>query len=158
MDYHVTYSTKISRDRHEVLQRLSDDHQQGLVMCHRLQSYLDRYHGNQRVVAAIAKAIIGFYERELKPHFALEEDYVFPLIEKTTGTPVLEKLCSHHQTLRAVVEELRNNETSTSSDRIRAFVSLLEEHIRIEEAVFSCCFKERSSRKVNLETLKGELS
>jgi quercetin dioxygenase-like cupin family protein len=116
--------------RHPALVPLSHDHQHGLAWAKRLQR-------------EDTDGFIEFFERELVPHFRLEEEVVFPLlVEAGVEPPELTRALLDHQRIRAA---------ATRSDA--ALGDLLEAHIRLEERVLF----ETIQRTVPEERLAGLL-
>jgi hypothetical protein len=94
------------------LHSLSTDHHHALVLARRCaRGELD---------AAAARAA---YERELAPHFAIEERLLLPALEAAGERAAADRTRAEHATLRAHLD----------AGRLADFASLLEAHVRFEE-------------------------
>lgn len=69
------------------------------------------------------------YDLELKNHFELEEELLFPA---HTG-PLADRLIAEHRQLEAFVAQLRETPARETLD---SFLELLRSHIRLEENEF----------------------
>ncbi len=127
--------------RHEELIPLSHGHHHGLVMSLRVRRELARAASDAETLGQLARALISFFESDLVPHFAAEEEGLFPIMEENLGRlELLEELRKEHERFRAWIEELRN---SASAETLRAFGVLLHDHIRKEERILFPIFEAR---------------
>jgi hypothetical protein len=112
--------------RIEQLADLSRDHHQGLVIARKARRAATE---GEFAVARSWTRISRRFEAELEPHFALEEEYLLPVLESGGMEQWAERVCSEHARLRALM--------GASADRTAAnlleFGELLECHIRFEE-------------------------
>lgn len=108
--------------RHDALVQLSRDHHFGLLLCWKLKEGLKRDVSPER----ISRYIQLFYEKNLKPHFAEEEETLFPLLGN--HHPLIEEAISQHRTFEKMIGEGFDN-----PEKIQTFRDLLELHIRKEE-------------------------
>lgn len=131
----------MAKKRHESLIPLSHQHHHGLVMSRRLQQELPQQRQDQPAVARLAQAVVEFFDRDLVPHFAAEEEALFPRMEQYGGAlTIITELLQEHRRIRSLVECLRQSEPGTHAETLRAFGDLLREHIRKEERVlFPLC-------------------
>lgn len=109
---------------------LSQQHHNGLALCVLTERalYADRSEATVRRLAAKA---IDRYEIELTNHFAIEEQLLFPLIERELGrTRILDDLIADHRALESMISEMRGAPTAELLER---FCDLLRRHIRREE-------------------------
>jgi len=109
---------------------LSQQHHNGLALCVLTERALqaDRSDANIRRLAAKA---IDRYEIELTNHFAIEEQVLFPLIERQLGPmPILAELIADHRGLERMIGEMR---TAPTAELLERFCDLLRRHIRREE-------------------------
>jgi hemerythrin-like domain-containing protein len=106
---------------------LSHQHHNGLALCVLTERSLNQ-DSTPENVARLAGRIIDRYEVELKNHFWVEEEILFPACR----SELTEELTGQHREFEAMVEELRTN---PSDDLIRRFLDLLRRHIRREEEV-----------------------
>ncbi|PYT29899.1 MAG: hypothetical protein DMG58_15365 [Acidobacteria bacterium] len=109
---------------------LSQQHHNGLALC----VLTERDLGGDRSAAAIsrlARRVIDRYEIELTNHFGIEEQLLFPLIERELGgMAMIDELIADHRALEKLVDQLR---VAPSADLLVSFCELLRGHIRREE-------------------------
>lgn len=108
--------------RHEALVQLSRDHHFGLLLCWKLKEGLKREISPERM----SKYIQLFYTENLKPHFAEEEDTLFPILGN--DHPLISEAISQHRTFEKMISE-----GFDSPEKIQTFRDLLDLHIRTEE-------------------------
>jgi hemerythrin-like domain-containing protein len=109
---------------------LSQQHHNGLALCVLTERALqaDR---SEPTVRQLATKAIDRYEIELVNHFAIEEQVLFPLIERELGEmPILAELIADHRRLERMIGEMR---TVPSAELLARFCDLLRRHIRREE-------------------------
>ncbi|MBL8232601.1 MAG: hemerythrin domain-containing protein [Bryobacterales bacterium] len=105
---------------------LSHQHHNGLALCVLVTRSLDADSSDANIARQAAK-IVDRFEIELVNHFALEEEFLFPLL---TEHPLTPQLIAEHRQMEAAVDGLRSQ---PSREAILAFVELLRTHIRREE-------------------------
>lgn len=110
--------------RIKALQPLSRDHHHGLLLCWKIRTGLKKNVASER----IKKYINWFWKIHLKPHFKLEEQYVFPVLGNKNE--LVKKALSDHRRLKRLFEN-ENDEYK--------YICLIEEeleaHIRFEERI-----------------------
>lgn len=109
---------------------LSQQHHNGLALCVLTERALsaDR---SDAAVRRLAQRAIDRYEIELTNHFAIEEELLFPLVERELGkTPIIAELIADHRALEAMVGRMR---AAPSAELLESFCELLRNHIRREE-------------------------
>jgi hemerythrin-like domain-containing protein len=109
---------------------LSQQHHNGLALCVLTERALasDR---SDAVISRLARRVIDRYEIELTNHFGIEEQLLFPLIERELGgMTMIEDLIADHRALEKLVDQLR---TAPSAELLQSFCDLLRGHIRREE-------------------------
>lgn len=124
--------------RHSTLVPLSHDHHEALLIALRLKkggptSQHDRLwpaDPEQQV-----RSLLLFYERELLPHFKIEEDILFPA---ASSLPELEEtikdLIAQHQRMREKIAHISIIRYEIDLKKELAdFGALLESHVRMEE-------------------------
>jgi len=131
--------------RHESLIPLSHGHHHGLVLSLRLRRALADAAPDADVLRQLARTVVAFFESDLAPHFAAEEEGLFPIMEANLGPlDLIAELRGEHERFRAWIEELRRSTTASPSvETLRAFGALLHDHIRKEERVLFPIFEER---------------
>ena len=84
-----------------------------------------------------AARLVEFFETDLRPHFEVEEAYVFPAAARDLddGDDRTRALIAEHETMRKMVRDLAADPTSRLRERLTAFGELLEAHIHTEERV-----------------------
>ncbi|AZB21985.1 hemerythrin domain-containing protein [Kaistella haifensis] len=108
--------------RHEALVHLSRDHHFGLLLCWKLKEGLKKDISVERM----SKYIVLFYEQNLKPHFAEEEETIFLILGN--AHPLIEEAISQHRELEKMISD-----GFETPEQIQTFRDLLELHIRTEE-------------------------
>ncbi len=116
--------------RDPALVPLSQQHHNGLALCVLTERAL-RGDRSAATINRLATQAIDRYEVELTNHFAIEEQLLFPLIERELGNmPILDELIADHRALEAMIGQLR---TAPSAEFLESFCDLLRRHIRREE-------------------------
>src|SRR5260370_12474918 len=108
----------------------SHQHHNGLALCVLTARALvsDR---SDAAINQLARRAIDRYEIELTNHFGIEEQLLFPLIERELGQmTMVHELIADHRALEAMIDGLR---AAPSAERLRSFCELLRSHIRREE-------------------------
>jgi hemerythrin-like domain-containing protein len=106
------------------LQPLSHDHHHGLQLCWKIRTGFSK----QIEPARIKRYADWFFENHLKPHFELEEKYIFTILDKEDE--LIKKGLTEHRRLKRLFKEKSGLEKSLG--RIE---EELEAHIRFEERV-----------------------
>lgn len=109
---------------------LSQQHHNGLALCVLTERALasDR---SDAAVSRLARRVIDRYEIELTNHFGIEEQVLFPLIEREIGRmAIVNELIADHRSLEKLVDQLR---VAPSAELLQSFCDLLRGHIRREE-------------------------
>jgi len=126
--------------RHEGLVPLSHDHHQALLVALRLKkggpsSPRDSWPADP---AGQRKALSEFAERELLPHFILEEELLFPPCLSSGGDlgKAATDLESDHRTMRSLLAKMATAASGDLPALLSDFGNLLEVHIRKEERSF----------------------
>ena len=104
---------------------LSHDHQRGLALCVLTRRALAD--SSAENVLRLAGEVAAQFERELAPHFAIEEEVLFPVCG---GMPIVAELLAEHRRIQGLVQALRG---AASAALLEAFCELLSSHIRKEE-------------------------
>jgi hemerythrin-like domain-containing protein len=116
--------------RHLVLQPLSRQHHQGLLVSLLLEKGLKK----SASLKDMRDFIIQFWEEELRNHFEKEDLLFLPLAYKyPTLIDGLVQLKNEHQEIRLIIQKLNNEARSEQFETISLFASSLEKHIRFEE-------------------------
>jgi len=116
--------------RDPALVPLSQQHHNGLALCVLTERAL-RDDRSPATIQRLATKAIDRYEIELTNHFAMEEQILFPLIERELGSlPIVDELVADHRTLESMIGGLR---TAPSAESLERFCDLLRRHIRREE-------------------------
>jgi hemerythrin-like domain-containing protein len=130
--------------RHESLIPLSHQHHHGLFVSLRLEQKLPEARRDSAAMAALARAILTFFDRDLVPHFAAEEQTLFPVMEQYVGKlALIEELLEEHRQLRALVDRLRQSDPEAQAETLQTFGELLRDHIRKEERQLFPIFEEK---------------
>jgi hemerythrin-like domain-containing protein len=110
---------------------LSHQHHNALAMCVLTRRSL-RDDASAANVARLARRAIDRYELELTNHFEIEEEILFPAIEKALGElSLVAALTAQHRQVEDLIAQLRAAPRSVLLERL---CGLLTEHIRREES------------------------
>ncbi len=111
-------------ERHALLRPVSREHHEGLLFCWQIRRAL----AEGRDPIAQMQSGVAFYHRHLLPHFAIEEEAVFPVLG--AGDPLVKRAISEHRRLTRLF--LSSDDPLRDLSRIE---DELEAHIRFEERV-----------------------
>lgn len=109
---------------------LSQQHHNGLALCVLTERALagDR---SEATIQKLGRKAIDRYEIELANHFGIEEQLLFPLIERELGKmAMIDELVADHRALEGMIDQMR---TAPSAELLEKFCALLRRHIRREE-------------------------
>ncbi|HUE23966.1 MAG TPA: hemerythrin domain-containing protein [Bryobacteraceae bacterium] len=110
---------------------LSHQHHNGLAMCVLTRRSL-REDASPANVARLARRAIDRYELELVNHFEIEEQILFPAIEKALGKlSLVASLVAEHRQVEDLIAQLR---TAPHEALLERLCGLLTAHIRREES------------------------
>lgn len=130
--------------RHAKLVVLSREHHDGLLLAVRLQQgeqALERLWSHDPLWQAAE--VVRFFETHLTPHFADEENLLFPLAERYfEDAAVVGRLRSEHDEMRHLAGALRTPSGDVAR-MLKRFGEILEGHIRCEEREFFPACEER---------------
>ena len=112
-------------DRHPLLRPLSREHHEGLLLCWRIRRALGTEGADHQHELATCRS---FFHTDLLPHFAVEEEVVFPVLG--TEHPLVQRAIHEHRRLARLFDI--TDDPTTALSRIE---DLLEAHIRFEERV-----------------------
>jgi hemerythrin-like domain-containing protein len=110
---------------------LSQQHHNGLALCVLTRRGLreDASAGN---IAKLARRAVDRYELELANHFEIEEQILFPAVQKSLGElPLLAELIAQHREFECLIAQLR---AAPSAALLEQLCELLSRHIRREES------------------------
>jgi len=113
-------------------------------MSHRLQRDLPKQRRDRQAVAALALDVVEFFDRDLVPHFAAEEEALFPVMEQHVGKlAIIDELLQEHRRMSSLVDQLHQAEPGTQAGILQTFGELLRDHIRKEERLLFPIFEEK---------------
>jgi hemerythrin-like domain-containing protein len=107
---------------------LSRDHHEGLLLCWKITSSIERGISPDRIGAYV----LHFFNTNLAPHFEIEERTLFPLLP--SGHPQRKQAVREHAVLKDMISEFRSAHEFTVYN-LKQFAFLLNGHIRFEERV-----------------------
>lgn len=109
---------------------LSRQHHNGLALCVLTERGLGS-DGSPANVAKLAQRAVDRYEIELTNHFGIEEQLLFPMIERELGKmAIIAELVADHRALEGMIDQIRG---APSAELLEKFCRLLRRHIRREE-------------------------
>jgi iron-sulfur cluster repair protein YtfE (RIC family) len=130
--------------RHESLIPLSREHHYGLLVCLRIHRGLENHKADLVWLSERAEKVIRFFESDLKTHFAVEEEIVFPAMSGIEeADSVIRELIEEHRDIRRLIQRLAPSPKIVPL--LREFADLLEAHIRKEERVLFPCYERHIS-------------
>lgn len=118
------------------LQPLSREHHHGLLLCWKIRTGFSRNIAPER----IKKYSDWFYTTYLLPHFELEEEYVFSILDD--DNELVKKALSEHRRLRRLF-----NQGINIDKNLGLIEEELEAHIRFEERVLFPEVQKTASRE-----------
>lgn len=140
-------SEKKPLKRSEFLIRMSHDHHDGLLLCWKIRSGIQKKVETER----IKKYVDWFFENQLLPHFEMEEQDVFPVLGNEHE--LVKKALSEHRRLIRLFQK-KDDVLKTLS----IFEEELESHIRFEERVLFQEIQEVASEEQQAQILKKHAS
>ena len=110
--------------RSRELQPLSRDHHHALLLCWKIRTGI----GKAIATTRINTYVHWFYQHHLKPHFLVEEEWVFPILG--SAHKHIQEALQQHARLHTMFAQEDANEQS-----LMDLQAALEQHIRFEERV-----------------------
>lgn len=105
---------------------LSRQHHAALVLAKRAQRAGT---GSTEAARQLMAHAVETFERELDPHFQVEEDVLLPLLMTAGETDRVRRTLAEHEELRHLINRLRAQDVAS----LRRFGDALEAHVRFEE-------------------------
>ncbi len=131
--------------RKEWLRNFSREHHFALLMCWKIRKGIDKKIVSAERIKLYAK---WFYNENLLPHFKLEENVLFPILD--TEEPALAKALAQHSEL---IELFLSKEVSYTN--LSQIADKLEAHIRFEErVVFEMIQNKATENQIELATFE----
>lgn len=122
--------------RHKALKPLSRDHHHGLLLSWKIRTGIKK----EVEIERIKKYCDFFFEEELIPHFNIEEQYIFTLLD--ANDKLVKRALSEHRKLKRLFTK-----EQFDVKNIVAIEELLEKHIRFEERVLFNKIQEQATEK-----------
>lgn len=110
--------------RHQALQPLSRDHHHGLLLCWKIRTGFGKGVEPNRIKSYAD----WFFENHLIPHFKMEEQHIFSLLED--GNALKQKALDDHKGLISLFSK-----TGEVAKTLSDIEKQLDDHIRFEERV-----------------------
>lgn len=115
------------------IDRLSAHHLHALAVAVLIDRYLKVDPTRERL-ADLAGKVAGFAEKELFPHFQVEETALFPALRRVLDADELvDELIVHHRKMEALVRRLADSSDEERASLLKQFGTSLRGHIRMEE-------------------------
>src|SRR5262245_59993143 len=128
--------------RHESLIPLSREQHYGLLVCLRIHRGIQKHSTDADWLRERAEKTISFFESDLRSHFEVEEQIVFPaMTEIKEAVAVIDQLIEEHRRLNTLVQRLRSAQGVDVCPILCEFADLLEAHIRKQERVLFPCYE-----------------
>lgn len=112
----------IQRKRNKTLQFLQQEQDHGMKFCWKIRQGFKKEVEPER----ISKYSHWFFRNNLLPHFSVEEDFIFPLLE--VNSPIIKRAVTDHRRLKRLFEDNSNIERSLS-----LIEEELEDYFRFEK-------------------------
>ena len=125
---------KTSSRRDNSLIPLSREHQYALMLCLRIHRGLIEHGADSKWLQMKAGVAVRFFEGELVTHFQAEEEVLFPAARELSGAAqIIDELLAEHETMRRLIDQLRQTDVHSVAAALKEFADTLEAHIRKEE-------------------------
>lgn len=121
------------------LRSLSKDHHDGLLLCWKINTGVNKMVPSDR----ISSYILFFFDSSLDVHFEEEETHMFSLLGPDNSYRKEAEM--QHKLLREMVAGFRNKKI-TDTESLKDFAALLNKHIRYEERVLFNIIEEERDR------------
>ena len=122
-----------SQPRAPGIDRLSAHHLHALAVAVLIDRYL-KVDPTPGRLADLAGKVAGFAEKELFPHFQVEETALFPALRRVLDSdPLIDELIAHHRNMEKLVGRLAGSSAQGRASLLRQFGASLRRHIRMEE-------------------------
>ena len=119
--------------RHSALVALSRQHHDGLALGVSIDRDL-RASADEETARRLRAQVADAWEMELRGHFAVEEDILFPVARQAIPDPgLVDRLVREHGEIRDAIGALQSAEGGELIQRLRALREMLIRHIRCEE-------------------------
>lgn len=115
----------IKRSEHIV--KLSRDHHASLLFCWKLRQGTRRFTEKDRII----KYLRYFLDHHFIPHFKEEEEFLF----KPVQDEIVQKAIDDHQNIKALINELIDDEKSATHDQFATLADMVDAHVRYEERI-----------------------
>lgn len=122
--------------RHNALQSISHDHHHALLVSWKIRMGLKKSIDPQR----IKQFCDFFFESHLADHFALEEEYLFPILGPRHEL-IIKALADHHMLSQLFAQK------HVDANTLSRIEKELEEHIRFEERVLFREIQEKATEE-----------
>lgn len=114
--------------RHPSLRPLSRQHHFALSLCVLIRRELERASPD---LASLADRTLRQFQTDIRDHFLLEEQILFPAILAELGPlPLVGRLLGEHRRLGQLADEIAAQQTPAA---FAEFAQLLHDHVRLEE-------------------------
>lgn len=122
-----------SLPREPGIDRLSAHHLHALAVAVLIDRYLKVDPTPERLTELAGK-VAGFADKELFPHFQVEETALFPALRSVLDADdLLDELIGHHRKMEDLVAQLAESSNQERASLLREFGTSLRRHIRMEE-------------------------
>ena len=117
------------RDRNLI--PLSHQHQHALALCVQIDRAIAA--GTGSTLAVLASSVVQQFDSEMREHFYLEEQVLFPVLSQFgTLCELVRNLIAEHRTLEVLRDQISE---ASDENRLADFARLLRLHVRKEEGV-----------------------
>lgn len=120
--------------RSPALQALSREHHTALVLAKACAGTAES-EDEEKIVSMCAR-VERVFEKELQPHFKLEEEELLPRMNAAGERALVERTLQEHGRLRAMAQSIGHHGDAAA---LQAFADLLASHVRFEERELFAC-------------------
>jgi len=114
------------------LHPLSHQHQHGLALTVQIDRALRDERGPERLTA-LSELAERMWTVELRGHFEVEEQTLFPVVRNRVEPGLVERLISDHREIEIAFQRLRQAAEPELPEALRTLAERLAAHIRLEE-------------------------
>lgn len=119
--------------RQKALHSLSHDHHQGLILAQLIKAGSPEYKGLPTTLEGKKEYTLKSFTEDLVPHFAKEEEVLFPLAKNKSQKigDIVDELISQHKQIYSLIDRIK--ESDSIEGDLDELGKMLEMHIRKEE-------------------------
>jgi hemerythrin-like domain-containing protein len=115
------------------LHPLSHQHQHGLALSVIIERGL-KADSSEKTAGDLAHKVAAAWEVELRGHFRVEEEVLFPAVEPVlASSAIISELVQQHREIEELIRKIGEASGAARIELLNEFGQLLSKHIRLEE-------------------------